>query len=31
MRQLLRLIQMDALEWAEEFAQAANMVYQLIS
>jgi uncharacterized protein (TIGR02569 family) len=30
LRQLLRLIQMDALEWADEFAQAAENVYQLI-
>ncbi len=31
LRQLLRLIYMDALEWAEEFAQAADVVSQLVS
>jgi uncharacterized protein (TIGR02569 family) len=30
MRQLLRLVQMDALEWAEEFAQAADEVYEFV-
>ncbi len=30
MRQLLRLVQMDALEWAEEFARAADKVCEFI-
>ena len=30
MRQLLRLVQIDALEWAEEFTQAADKVYECV-
>jgi uncharacterized protein (TIGR02569 family) len=30
MRQLLRLVQTDTLEWAEEFVQAADTVYEFV-